>query len=292
MREARLARAAAPRRRRRSRPSRRCGAARGTAARDQRPLRREQARDRVDARHLERLVGVERRQDARQPAGEHRLAGARRPGEQQVVAAGGRDLERAPRPLLPAHVARGRARPARRVAVRRARYGGGSRSPRRYATASARCRDRHGLDAGERGLGAPTRRRRRGARARPAARPPPRRARRGPGGGGRRARARRSRRGRASASGGSWRDAARIASAIGRSKPEPSLRSVGRREVDGDPAAAATRARRSAMPLRTRSFASWQARSARPTIVNAGHAALRGAPRPRPGADRGRRARG
>ena len=29
-----------------------------------------------------------------------------------------------------------------------------------------------------------------------------------------------------------------------------------------------------AMPLRTRSFASWQARSASPTIANAGHAAL------------------
>ena len=51
----------------------------------------------VDARDLERLVGVERRQDRRQPAGEHRLAGARRPDEQQVVPAGGGDLERAAR---------------------------------------------------------------------------------------------------------------------------------------------------------------------------------------------------
>ena len=51
---------------------------------------------RVDARDLERLVGVEGRQDGRQPAGEHRLSGARRAGEQHVMPARGRDLQRAP----------------------------------------------------------------------------------------------------------------------------------------------------------------------------------------------------
>ena len=39
-----------------------------------------------------------------QPPREHRLARARRPAEQQVVAAGGGDLERAPRALLAADV--------------------------------------------------------------------------------------------------------------------------------------------------------------------------------------------
>ena len=40
-------------------------------------------------------AGVERRQDRRQPPRQHRLAGARRPDHQEVVAAGGGDLERA-----------------------------------------------------------------------------------------------------------------------------------------------------------------------------------------------------
>ena len=41
---------------------------------------------------------VERREDRGEPAGEHRLAGAGRAGEQQVVAAGGGGLERAAGP--------------------------------------------------------------------------------------------------------------------------------------------------------------------------------------------------
>ena len=64
-------------------------------------------------------------------------------------------------------------------------------------------------------------------------------------------------------------DAPRIASAIGRSKPDPTLRSsagarltVIRRRGHSSSA--------EAMPLRTRSFASWQARSARPTIAKLG----------------------
>ena len=60
--------------------------------------------DRVDHRRLERLVEGERRQDAGQAAREHRLARAGRADEEQVVAARGGDLERAPRHLLPAHV--------------------------------------------------------------------------------------------------------------------------------------------------------------------------------------------
>jgi len=58
----------------------------------------------VDGRRLERLLGSERGKDARKPPGEHRLAGARRPGEEQVVASRGGDLERAAREDLAAHV--------------------------------------------------------------------------------------------------------------------------------------------------------------------------------------------
>ena len=64
----------------------------------------EQARDRVDPRDLERLLPGERRQDRRQSSREHRLPGARRPLEQEVVGPGRGDLERAPAALLPADV--------------------------------------------------------------------------------------------------------------------------------------------------------------------------------------------
>ena len=53
-----------------------------------------QPRDAVDPRHLDRLGPAHRRQDRRDPPREHRLAGPRRALEQQVVAAGGGDLER------------------------------------------------------------------------------------------------------------------------------------------------------------------------------------------------------
>ena len=53
------------------------------------------ARDRRDHRHFEQLRGRQRRQDGRQTRGEHRLAGAGRTDHQQVMTAGGRDLERA-----------------------------------------------------------------------------------------------------------------------------------------------------------------------------------------------------
>ena len=67
-----------PSRRRRSPRPTRCGAAPGTAARSTSGRRRRQrAGDRVHRRHLERGVAVERRQQAGQPLGQHRLAGAR-----------------------------------------------------------------------------------------------------------------------------------------------------------------------------------------------------------------------
>ena len=50
--------------------------------------------DAVDPRHLDRLGPAHRGQDRRDPPGEHRLARSRRALEQEVVAAGGRDLER------------------------------------------------------------------------------------------------------------------------------------------------------------------------------------------------------
>ena len=64
------------------------------AAVRERPVR-ELAGDRLDHRHFEQLARRQRRQDRGQPLRQHRLAGARRAAHQQVVAAGGGDLERA-----------------------------------------------------------------------------------------------------------------------------------------------------------------------------------------------------
>ncbi len=72
--------------------------------REQRTLGRQQAGDGVDARHLERFLARQRRQQRGQPSGEHRLAGSRRSREKDVVLAGGGDLERPPAALLPADV--------------------------------------------------------------------------------------------------------------------------------------------------------------------------------------------
>src|SRR5579885_441482 len=65
---------------------------------------RKRSGDRVDAGDLERGGVVERRQDAREAAGEHRLARPGRPDEEQVVGTGCGDLEGAAGPLLTAHV--------------------------------------------------------------------------------------------------------------------------------------------------------------------------------------------
>ncbi len=56
--------------------------------------------DGSDHRHFEQLGRRQRRQDRRQPRGEHGFAGAGRADHQQVMAAGGRDFERALGALL------------------------------------------------------------------------------------------------------------------------------------------------------------------------------------------------
>ena len=214
---------------------------------------------------------LEQRQDPRQTPREHRLAGSGRAGEQQVVTAGRGDLERAPRTLLPAEVAEvGRGRrvvhPAlvwRRVCGRRL-----APSPQ-VGDRLGEMRDGYGLDAGQGDLGA------RLGRADDPVEPGPARAlgrdeRAGHGSEApveRQLADRRVTGQRVAAAAG--RDAASTASAIGRSKPEPSLRSPAGarltvRRVRGHSSSA------EAMPLRTRCLASWQARSARPTIVNDG----------------------
>src|SRR5262249_3661983 len=62
---------------------------------------RQDTGDRVDARDFEGRLVVERRQDPRQPPGEHRLPDPGRPGKQQVVTSGGGDLEHTAGPVLP-----------------------------------------------------------------------------------------------------------------------------------------------------------------------------------------------
>ena len=58
------------------------------------------AGDRGDHRDFEQFGRRERRQDGRKPRRQHRLAGAGRPDHEQIVAAGGRDFERALGALL------------------------------------------------------------------------------------------------------------------------------------------------------------------------------------------------
>jgi hypothetical protein len=79
---------------------------------EQAGARRQQADDRVDRRDFERLVEGERRQDSRHAPGHHRLAGAWRSDQQQVVSTGGRDLERTPRQQLSSNVRQIRRRRA------------------------------------------------------------------------------------------------------------------------------------------------------------------------------------
>jgi hypothetical protein len=70
----------------------------------QRGVRSEHAGDALDDRHLERLVIVERRLQARYRAGEHGLARAGRSDEQQAVPSHQGDLERPPGHRLTAHL--------------------------------------------------------------------------------------------------------------------------------------------------------------------------------------------
>ena len=98
---------------------------------DDRPPGRQRPGDGMDPRHLERLVAREWRQDPRQAPAEHRLAGSRRPRQQHVVLAGGRELERPPSALLAPHLREiGQERLLELVAARRAANGISS-SPRR-----------------------------------------------------------------------------------------------------------------------------------------------------------------
>ena len=235
--------------------------------RDQRPLGRKDAGDRVDAHHLERLARLERRQDRGQPSAEHRLPRSRRAGEQQVVAAGRRELERTSRALLAAHVGEigrirlGAPRRAARPVAASARHAG-TRPPRarwRTGTASTPPSSASQADSGAQRI-----------RSSPARRAPS-------------ATANAPRTGRtrpssassptaacsASRSTGSCRDAASTASAIERSKPDPSFRRpAGARltviRFSGHSSCAEP------MPLRTRCLASAQARSASPTIAKPG----------------------
>jgi hypothetical protein len=64
----------------------------------------QEACDAVDHRDGERFVECEGRQERRKTAREHRLAPARRPDEQEVVTAGGSDLERSASGELAANV--------------------------------------------------------------------------------------------------------------------------------------------------------------------------------------------
>jgi hypothetical protein len=126
-------------------------------ARHERLSRVDEPRHRVDTRHLERVARLERGQDARQTPGQHRLARARRAGEQEVVTPRGRDLERTPRPFLTTHVAEIELRRLGAVSV-------AGRRRLRLALA-AKIRDslsempqRHRLDAREGRLGSGRRR--------------------------------------------------------------------------------------------------------------------------------------
>ena len=176
----------------------------------------ELAGDRGDHRHFEQLARRERRQDRGQPARQHRLAGAGRADHQQVVAAGGGDLERALGGLLALDVGEvgqtpGRIRrcPARAATDLRARemVGDGDQAPRRedrhVAARPGRLRPAGGRadQAAAEGVG--------GDRGRQHAARPGRSC--------RRARVRRARRNRASWSPGIAPSAAMSASAIGRS---------------------------------------------------------------------------
>ena len=234
--------------------------------RDERPSRRKQSRHRVDPCHLERLVDRESRKDPGKTAGEHRLACPRRTGEQEIVPPGRRDLECAPCAFLSANVCE----------VRAGRGGLGSWLRRlpwlelasEVGAGLGEMAEWYRLDPRERhlrsGLGRtekPPIPARRAASAQASA----------PGTG-------LSRPSSASSPTAAWperrfagicRDAASSARAIGRSKPDPSLRrSAGARLTvirrRGHSSSALV------MPLRTRSFASWQALSGRPTIENPG----------------------
>ncbi len=217
------------------------GVGNGVVRRAERPLAqqaralRQDAGDAVDLGGLERLLEGQRRQDAGQALGQHGLARARRPDHEHVVHAGGGHLERALGGGLAAHVAEverdaasgARGRPARgdgrrellraRPAARPPRPGAARRTRARLPPPRPRRRSPAARPASQMVLRA--RRRRSEARRAPAARR--RRATVRPPAGARR----------------SWATvpmAPRMPTAIGRSNPAPSLRTLAGRQVDGD----------------------------------------------------------
>ena len=171
-------------------------------------------------------VGRERRQDPRQPSREHRLAGSRRAGEQEVVSTR-RPRSRARAALAPV-LSHRRGREATPAAGARS---AAPRAPGRARRAGTRPHRRGAAREPARSPRAPPRAT--SARRRASAASPPRRAAsasaerlRRPAAVARRERARRRPRAPPATLRGICPDAARIESAIGRSKPEPSFRSA------------------------------------------------------------------
>ncbi len=118
---------------------------------DERLSGREDAGDGVDPRHLERLLAREVGQDPREAAGEHRLPGARRAGEKEVLSSGRRDLERTAGALLASDV----GKVGRRAAVRHRDLGNrlGLKEATEIRSRVGEVADGDRLDPGERGLG-------------------------------------------------------------------------------------------------------------------------------------------
>ena len=160
------------------------------------------------------------------------------PCEQQVVAAGGGDLERAERPAWPRTSARSGGG-ASGSATRGAGAAGGSAggaAPREHVDQLAQVLDARDLDpVDERRLARPRRAAGAGRAARRAARPRRRRARPGRPHARPSARARRRRRSGRASSASSCPLAARSATASARSKPGTDLPQLRGREVDRDP---------------------------------------------------------
>ena len=161
------------------------------------------------------------------PAREHRLAGARRPHEQEVVRAGGGDLERTAGALLSAHVREIGCERARRSSLRRAARTTGRRS-RRGSTRRPRRDGGPGTGSmpASAASGADSAAQTTSRADRHGALPRRRRACPRPGGSARRARAHRPPRARRAAPVEAACVAPSTASEIGRSKPDPSLRSA------------------------------------------------------------------
>ena len=235
---------------------------------------RQQPGDRVDARHLERLVARERAAGC--PAGAGRASSCRCPAGPSAGGCASRPRRsRARVALAPGHAGRRDPEPrrsrahARRSARTRARRcdRGSTRRPRarcRTATGSIPASAASGADSA-----AQTRRRSPARRAPSATASVPATGRMRPSSASSPTAAC-----SASRSGGSCLVAPSTASEIGRSKPDPSLRSAAgarltvMRRLSGHSSAAET------TPLRTRCFASWHARSASPTIAKPGNARL------------------